>query len=75
LIFITDPPTNWSKASTGNTDFFAPDPISLKQSEGFNFASDELHTSAVAARMRKLTIQEDTVPESIISMPKTPYIR
>jgi hypothetical protein len=30
----------------------------------------------MAAKMRKLTLQEDSVvPESIISMPKTPYIR
>jgi hypothetical protein len=29
-----------------------------------------------ASRMRKMTLQEESaVPESIISMPKTPYIR
>jgi hypothetical protein len=49
--------------------------LPLKTNESFNFCSDELQTSAMAARMRKLTLQEDTVPESIVSMPKTPYIR
>ena len=33
-------------------------------------------TSAMAARMRKMTLQEDSaVCSSIISMPKTPYLR
>lgn len=37
---------------------------------------DDFQSSVIAARMRKMTLQEDTAaPESIITMPKTPYIR
>lgn len=46
---------------------------------GFLFGqSDSLHDEVnnVTARMRKMTMQEDAaVCQSIISMPKTPYIR
>ncbi len=43
--------------------------------EGISANFDDFQSSVIAARMRKMTLQEDTVPESIIQLPKTPYIR
>jgi hypothetical protein len=40
------------------------------------YKNEIMTASAMAARMRKMTLQEDSaVCESIIAMPKTPYIR
>ena len=47
------------------------------QESPFNNFANEIETaSTVAARFRKMTMQEDSaVCESIVTMPKTPYLR